>query len=465
MRKIFILLAMLFSINSYAQEMWGISNSNFAGNMGLFINPSSIVGAPYRNEINFLAADIYAENTYIYYPKENNIILNGIFGTVPEGKLYRNDNSLSSQKGFGHLLLIGPSYIANRGDYAWGIHTALRSEVSLLNVPNNLAYAFYDDFNTYPIFGIRNKYTNFTYAQATWLELGGTYGKVYSESNDRYIKWAATGNILIGMNASYANLRNLEYTVLDSNNYVFHNVDGTWAHAYSRGDNNNPLAIRGFGASTTLGVTYIRKRNPGAFDCTFANDKQIKYKYRLGVSLLDLGMIRTTADGRITELKTSTDRFWYGIDSATAANVDATDFLLASNIGGSVRQDNFSVWLPTALSVQFDYQFMHNVFGNASLVKRIHFAPNQLARPDQLNISGRYERRRYEANLNFSLFEWRQPSLGLGLRYRWFVIGTDRLLQIFGLSDVRAFDFFIGFKYQFCNSPFGSRKKDCPAYN
>lgn len=465
MQKWLFIFLLFICTESRAQEMWGISNSNFAGNMGLFLNPSSIVGAPYRNEINFLAGDIYAENTYFYYPASTRIIPRSLFGTLPEGKLYRNDASLASQKGFGHLLLIGPSYIANRESYAWGVHTAFRSEVSVLSAPNNLVYAFYDDFNTQDIFGVRNKYGSFSSAQATWFELGGTYGRVYKETQDSYIKWGATVNGLVGFHGYYLDMKNLEYTVLDSNNYIFHNVDGTWAHSYSRYNSNNPLAIRGFGASTTLGVTYIRKRNPGAFDCTYANDRQIKYKYRLGVSLIDLGMIRTTADGRITEIKTNSDRVWFGIDSAKAANVDAVDYLLINNIGGSVREGNFSIWLPTALSTQFDYQFAPNIFGNLSVVKRLHFLANQIARPDQLNLSGRYERRAWEANLNFSLFEWRQPSLGLGLRYRWFVIGTDRLLQFAGLSDVRAFDFFFGFKYQFCKSPFGSRQKDCPAYN
>lgn len=445
--------------------MWGISNSNFAGNMGLFINPSSIVGAPYRNEFNILAGDIYAENTYWYYPARTRIVPRSIFGTLPEGKLYRNDNSLATQKGFGHLLLIGPSYIANRESFAWGIHTAFRSEVSVINAPNNLVYAFYNDFNTADIFGIRNRADRFGSAGASWFELGGTYGKVYLENQDHYVKWGATLNGLIGFHQYYLDMRELEYTVLDSNNYLFHNVDGTWAHAYSRFNSDNPLAIRGFGASTTLGVTYIRKRNPSAFDCTYANDKQVKYKYRLGLSLLDLGMLRSMNDGRITDIRTDANRVWFGIDSAQAANLDAVDFLLINNIGGTVRDGNFSLWLPTALSAQFDYQIKPNIFANASVVKRIRFATNQIARADQLNISGRYERRAYEVNLNLSLFEWRQPSLGLAGRYRWFVLGSDRLLQLIGLSDVRAVDFFFGFKYQFCKKPFGSRKEDCPAYN
>ncbi|MBK7851504.1 MAG: hypothetical protein IPJ66_10310 [Bacteroidetes bacterium] len=37
--------------------MWGISNSNYSGNMGIFLNPATIVGAPYKYEFNIIAGD------------------------------------------------------------------------------------------------------------------------------------------------------------------------------------------------------------------------------------------------------------------------------------------------------------------------------------------------------------------------------------------------------------------------
>ena len=60
----FCFLLILFNFQSSGQEMWGISNSNFSGNMGIFLNPSTIVSAPYNYEINIIALDAFAENTY-----------------------------------------------------------------------------------------------------------------------------------------------------------------------------------------------------------------------------------------------------------------------------------------------------------------------------------------------------------------------------------------------------------------
>src|SRR3954467_11820139 len=87
MNRYLILLSFSFLISSAsAQEMWGFSNSNYSGNMGIFLNPSTIVGAPYKYEINIIAADIFAENNYVYFPRNKKIVWNSIQGKGTEGK-------------------------------------------------------------------------------------------------------------------------------------------------------------------------------------------------------------------------------------------------------------------------------------------------------------------------------------------------------------------------------------------
>lgn len=448
----------LLSQFSYGQEMWGISNSNYAGNMGIFLNPSSIVGAPYKYEINFIAGDFFAENTYIYYPQNKHIVFNSITNNVPPGQQYLYSNSFGTQRGFGHALIIGPSYIKNNGNTAWGLHSAFRTEVSALDVPNDLAYMFYRNFHAPEIFNTRFVSTPFSFAEATWLELGGTYGKVIRESEDNYLKWGATGNLLVGFNGLYGDIQNLDYTVLDSSTVVFHNANGTIGRAID----DSFISLRGIGLSSTLGVTYMRKRRQGGFECNRSNDNVKKYNYRLGASLMDLGTIRYFRKSQVINLQTTTDRIWNGIDSSQIglANLDTQ---LVNNLTATVADQGFYIWMPTALSVQFDYSFTPKIYGNISMVKRIHFTENQIARGDQITLSARYEKRKWEANLNYTTFEFKQSSLGLGVRYKWFVLGSDRLLQLIGLSDVNSFDFFFGFKMQFCKKPF-SPGEDCAAF-
>ena len=118
--------------------------------------------------------------------------------------------------------------------------------------------------------------------------------------------------------------------------------------------------------------------------------------------------------------------------------------------------------LPAGISAQFDYALTKHIYANASWVNRLYFTPSEVARANQLDLSARYEKRKWEASIDYTLFEYSQSALGVGLRYGFFVIGTDRLLEWIGVSDVKSFDLFFGFKFNFCEWPF--TKKNCPAY-
>ncbi|MBK7887020.1 MAG: hypothetical protein IPJ86_06885 [Bacteroidetes bacterium] len=71
-----------------AQEMWGAANSNYAGQMGMDLNPASIAGAPYQWEIHFLSMDAALLNNFMYLKADSKIIRKSIEGSnVEEGKL------------------------------------------------------------------------------------------------------------------------------------------------------------------------------------------------------------------------------------------------------------------------------------------------------------------------------------------------------------------------------------------
>lgn len=456
-----IVLLLLISNSLSAQEMWGISNSNFSGNMGIFLNPTTVVGAPYQYEINLAAFDLFAENDNIYFLQSDKMIYHTLIGYARDGKDFYTRNS-GLNNSFGHTLIIGPSYLRNKTTSAWGIHSALRSEASALSVTPEAALLINNRFNAPILRGDTITTDPYSSAYASWIEIGMTYGKILRESEYHIIKWAANVNLLGGMNGFYLNGRNLKFTSFDSTQLIVHSMDQTSAHAI-RPEGGSIFGFRGLGLSTTLGVTYINHPNRGAFDCNMSNDKQRKYKYRLGASLLDLGTIYYFNQAEVVNIKTTDERVWNGVDSLGFSTFQQIDSQLIRNIGGTREDKNFNIWLPMGLSLQFDYQLRPNLFANLSWVNRVHFAANEIARGNQLNASVRYERRRFEANLNFSYFEYKQPSMGVALRYRFLVIGSDRLLETLGLTDEKSFDVFFGLKFQFCKRPF-SPGPDCPAY-
>src|SRR6185295_8502598 len=97
-----------------------------------------------------------------------------------------------------------------------------------------------------------------------------------------------TGNVLIGFDGVYMDVRKMDVTVQNSSSVIIHSLDATIAHALDKDGNasfSSIAALRGFGLSTTLGMTYIRNRNRGAYDCNNSEDHK-KYDYRIGASLI-----------------------------------------------------------------------------------------------------------------------------------------------------------------------------------
>ncbi len=436
--------------------------------MGIFLNPSTIVAAPYKYEFNFLAFDAFAENSYIYIPSISNASRPTATGEGKEVNFIDNYNG-KLQYGFGHALVIGPSVVRNLENQAWGIHTAYRNEMSVIDVPSGLAKFIYEKYQFEPLYN--QSFTGGPFA-ATWLswgEIGGTYGKILIERQQDFLKVAANLNLLAGFDGMYLEGRKVDYTVYDSSTVIVHSMDAQMGHALSQDGSTgfgNFIKLRGYGVSTTIGLTYIHHRNKGAFDCNRTSDQLEKYQYRIGLSLLDFGMIHFSNDAQILTVNTSTDRLWSRIDTIKFGSVAHLDSLLSSNINGqafSVQNKPFNMYLPTAISLQFDYCFAPRIYGNLSWVNRIYYSPKEVARGNQIAASIRYETRRFEANANVTLFEYREPDLGIGIRYGIFVIGTDRLLPLTTLTNVKSFDLYMGFKMNLCDLVKKS-KGNCPAY-
>ncbi len=463
------LLFFVLTVNSTnGQEMWGFSNSNYAGNMGIFLNPSSMVGAPYRYDLNLIAADVFVQNTYLFVPSKKGILYNALGADIGPERIIEDNYNDKSQKAFGHLLVIGPSYIRNKEQTAWGIHSAYRNEFSIKNVPQHLAKFLYEKYKYPPGYGIRNSSSSIRTAWLGWIELGGSYGKVFMESEKHHLKAAATVNLLAGMNGSYLDIEQLDYTVQDTSVMIIHNMTASFAHSPGSSFNGTEafLGLRGLGLGTTLGLTYTHKRQSSGFECSGAADNVKKYQYRAGFSLMDLGIIHFFRQSSLLELNTESDRIWTGADSLDVEGLDMLDTILSNNINGNLRSEskNFSMITPTALSIQFDYSITPRWYANASWVNRLYFSKKQVARSNQVNLSIRYEKRRWEVNGNLSLFEYQKPSAGMAFRYSFFILGTDRLLEWVNLSDVYGFDIFFGLKLNLCKLSLRKDDRDCPAY-
>jgi len=470
--RVKFLLVVLFVLAfkpSRAQEMLGISNSNFAGNMGMGLNPSLFVGSPYLYEWNFISGDLFVDNDYVYLPKRTSLLGASIRGeSIPQEDVL-DYYTTPPKNAYANIFLRGPSYIRNNDKFSWGFHTAFRSNLSATDVPYHLAKFIKEGFDYIPQHDIRYVSTPFRSATMAWGEIGGTYGKKLHEvRNKSYFAGAVTLKLILGFDAAYVNLTDFDYELPSSDTLIVYNATGEYAHSLSDGDQSlaKPFRIRGYGAGIDIGFTYYRGKVHGAGDCNETAEKLKKYKYRLGFSVIDIGMVKFSKQAKVFKFSNSST-VWPGIDTVKFNSISAMDTSFSYHFYGDPYQSQsaskFNIFLPGALSVQFDYCIMPRFYANATIVQAIPISKYAIVRASQISVSARYETRKFEVTVPLTVYEYNKPHMGLAFRYKFFVLGTDRLGSFTGLWDTTGYDIFFGFKANVCDlGKRGGKQPFCP---
>lgn len=118
----------------------------------------------------------------------------------------------------------------------------------------------------------------------------------------------------------------------------------------------------------------------------------------------------------------------------------------------TARAQRYNVWLPTALSVQYDYNFENKLFLNATALyglRRNRVLGAEL--PDFLAVTPRYETKYFEVATPVSVNRFLRPGVGLGVRL-WFIqIGTDNLIPYL-IGDAYRLDGYFNVKIPLTNS-------------
>lgn len=450
-----LLLLLGIGNSGHAQEMWGAAHSNYAGQMGLDLNPASIVDAPYKWELHILSMDAALVNNYMYLQRNSKLIRKSFQGeSVEKDKFTDKYTQKPNKYGYGSVFLKYPAFIWS--DKKWGaaFHVSTRAEFSASHVPYHLAKYFKQGFDYDYQQGNYYHAKNTKAAAAAWHEFGITYGRELHNSKEHYWSAAVTLNYNYGLNGFFLILDDAHYIVPADTLLLVDDMTATYGHAFpsnGKGSSDSPLARRGSGFSTTIGVQYYKNRNDAFFDPCKRGRGDKPYDYRLGISLLDAGYIRFNKGARTYQF-TANSTDWYGIDTTKFNGWVYTDSIMSSNFYGSRlgSRDGFSfpVYMPTALSVQFDYALSENIFVNATVIQRVPLSRYAIRRTNQIAITPRFESRRFEFSIPISYYEYFRPRVGMAFRYGILTMGTDMISPLLGFTDSYGADFYFGISFK-----------------
>lgn len=444
--------------NVFAQEMAGLVSDRYAGiNRGL-INPAAIFDSPNCIDISLVTGNFSVQNNYFYLPRGEfslSDLRNTIDRLFPDpGPYFSERLNTRRMRGAQHTRLQGPSVLFKYKGHAIGFITGARSITSLRNIPGHVMNFHSQGLEYSPQHNIQyTENTPFSVASLGWTEVGLSYATSFAGTWTNNMAVGISSRYLMGYHALSLRTDNLVYEVNEDRDVLFSsfNLTGMGSLPFDEITNEQGAArnyVKGSGVSFDLGFTFSQNSSMAREvqnNRPVSRGKGADYKYRLGFSILDIGGMRMKENVKRFEFSelnlTWPDPRWWNYEHIDELIDDLESQLVSGQI---TRRDDEPYWiyLPTAASLQFDYNLGANFFAYMFLVQDLPVIKNRVSRASQLGIVPRYETRWFSFAVPLTLYDYNKPRLGFSMRLAFLTIGTEQPGGMFGVNDMDGMDIY-----------------------
>ena len=462
---LFIYTFFIFGHSLSAQEQLGMRLERYSGIYSAALNPANTAFMPHNWEINLFNADYFFENNYAFLQNTSlpnairnadNIIATSDLASeqpLPTNAIlldYFDKNRRMRAVSQAHIG--GPGFIFRLGEnHVLGLTTAVRGDFSGYRVPSIFRYPAFSKIQIGETIDIQP----FGMEAMIWEEIGLHYSSSNSDG-ELTTAWGVNPKFLLGFAGGYGQSKgSFQYTPGRNDTAIFNKP--SWEYGLSGGlldaetvsDGGSELG--GFGAGADVGFSWA------------AADETGGYRWRAGISLLDLGFIRFSRGSEQHLLRLDSigaiDGNAINADNAQGYTRILSDLLMGDPLA-SLQAQSFSMGLPTALSVQFDVQAIPNLYVSAVVVQRVPLFKHALKRTSTLAVAPRFEHRWVSLSLPVVLNDWQSLRVGLAARLGWLYIGSDNLGSFFTQERLTGTDAYIGLKINGFSFGSGSGRKD-----
>lgn len=464
-RKYITLLFLAFLIQTHcllAQETAGMGNGNFSGLDALNKNPAAISGSSVYLDFQLLNASVFFQNDLAYLSKDEYKFAR-FFEKKPQFPRHGSDSSYfaylfdnKSQKNiYANTRISFPSFLYTYGKFTFYFTTSTRLSASMTDVPYHMINFSYYGLSYKPQQKTRYTAGNFRIAGLAWSETG--LGTSYIILDDGYDFLSAGISIkrLFGYAGIYYTNYFTDYEVISDDTLQVNHFTAKYGYAlpvdYGKNDVNVSPDILGHGWSTDIGFVYKKKERfyTQRYDKKACLQKSVKYKYSVGVSLLDIGKIKFTK--KVMGLSfNDKSTYWDDVNSFSFNSLNSIDSVFLAQLYKNqplpARKRYFSVGLPSALSIQFDYHFYKGFYCNTTIFKSIPIGKQYVERLSLISLTPRYESGFFEVNLPVTLYKHFPPRVGFSLRIWNLTIGSDKISCLFSMQDFTGLDLYASLK-------------------
>ncbi|GAB3525950.1 hypothetical protein GCM10027443_00630 [Pontibacter brevis] len=437
-----------------AQHLLGYAGSNYGGTNSVFLNPSSIAYSRQGFFLNLVGGHVTFANTYFYYDgagvqlseilEDPEYVLEGN-GLFERSRIQERLNGKNKMAHFGAEARL-PSFMLKLSPrHSIALTNRFRGVLQGTNVSEDLARVIG--------FGTNNpalQNTPFSGSEAyfnanAFAETGFTYSRVLLSQKNRFLKGGVTVKKLSGVYSAHLLAPQVDYQLKQNQEeeYYMQVQQGSARFGFSENEPEMNLSKAflgsdnpGSGWGMDIGFTYEHRPDYADYQYTLDGEERTdhgenKYKYRLGVALLDIGSINYKNAEQVRAYNITRQNL-----DLTGDTFEDVDF---ENLGPTLeealevqpneRQTQISSGLPTTLHLNFDYQVTRNLFVNTAVLHNLR-SKDAIAmhQTSALAISPRLEGKKLELAMPVYLTNnYQDLNFGAMLRLGSLVVGSNNL--------------------------------------
>jgi len=478
--KLILIALILFSKTTSGQGIPGYNSSNYSGISGVDLQPACIADMRYAFDMTLFGFGVGVNNNYIGV--QSKYLLDGsIFKTYNDNFqshfLYENTSSQPKSVGIDQYIQLPSFALSISKNISIGFTVRERSLFNVDQLSETLAHFSYTGLsNTDPtnksnfnhIFGDNA----FNINQMSWMEYGFHYAQVIIPKGPHFLKIGGAVKYEAGIEAAYIYASKLQYSWPNSDSLSLFNSQFSYGHSQSStdildniraGKLNSPAdvwrtATNPGAATVAFDIGAVYEWRPGYSDFTYDMDGKTgrerrdkdKYKLRIGVSIMDLGGLTFKKSNGSRDFTADTINWNVNGTKLPPNPILGVDSLITQVFPHQTKNpaNTFTYALPTAFSVQVDYNIYKDLYVNFTSYTSPEFLDiaSKVHTMSYYALTPRWDNKWLGVFVPFGLNGDGQFTMGTTLRLGPIIVGSSNILSALVSSNVYGLDFHVAVK-------------------
>ena len=470
--KLSLLFVLFLCANQLiAQNFLGIKETNYGGVLSNDLNPANIADNRYKVDIFMMGGSIDLYNSYVG--------LNGSVFSLPrlmsDSNFFEKHTTLNAGNTINSFFLNNQVSIASAmvnidAKQGFGLNWKMRTYMNLDGLEPEISRFAVEGLDYANQWDMQLSNKSLSLQAMSWVEYGITYGRIVMDEGEHFLKAGGQLKLLQGIGAFYMFIDDFKYSVKNTDTISVFQSDVRYGHSTNFTSTGNDIRYRfasNPGLGLDFGVVYEWRPNHDDFRYTVDNKydelrpDENKYKLKAGLSVLDIGKIKYRKGDLSGDFRADVEDWDISGLKFTYLN-DLSDTLNSRFTRLSSDEREFTMNLPTTVSIQLDYHIYKQLYVNHTSFLAFQFAenPNKVHNISNFSITPRYEAKQLGLSLPLSYSSITGPRVGLGLRVGPLVVGTTSLGSLMGKENVRGTDIYVGVRISALHRIPDDRDKD-----